>query len=309
MSGGATSHVSTEMLDRYAAVDGGLDEPDVWWAVEAHLETCAVCRDRLREAVVRVNPATTSLLERVRGGLAAELARSRGVPERRRWSRGWWATWASRALLPRLCVMVLVVLAAVGLDLADGGGWRAVPVAGVVAGADSSVAAGGGGLVAWAGSGVRAGSGERPGGAGPAAAAYRRRARRGDPRAGGGAGWLVGASPARWLLPCLAFTVGRAVAGRGGRPAPGGDRAGARLGGGRGVAEPGHRTAVGTAGRRERPAWAAVTAPVTVVLLVRRRVYTFRTEAVVRRWCSSSDSPVVSSSGLHGQSCGAAQAR
>jgi hypothetical protein len=196
----ADRHPSERLLERYAAGDPA--PADVLWAVEAHLEACAGCRDRLGHAVVRHSPDTTALIGRVRDRLATEIVRSRQMPARRRWSRS-----TAPALLPRIAMAVLVVLVAFGLDVADhwGTGHRpsmvllVAPVAPLL-----GVAA------AWS----RA-----------LDPAYELVVS--SPRAGlylvlrrtlavlvvvipllSVAGWLVGASPARWLLPCLALTAG-----------------------------------------------------------------------------------------------------
>lgn len=275
--GDGMSHVSRELLDRYAAGDVGAGVPDVWWAVEAHLETCATCRDCLGEAIARVSPATTLVLERVWKGLAAQVAGTPGMHTRRRWLPAALSRrakrWAAPALLPRLGMTVLVLLAAVGLDLSDGtAGGRypslvlllapVAPLLGVAA--------------AWS-------RGLDP--------AYELVVS--SPRAGldlvlrrtvavlavvipalAVAGWLVGASPVRWLLPCLAFTAGALA-----------------LGEVFGL----HRAATGLAvawvvvvvgpslvmswppvllAAASVPAWAVVAAAVTVLLVVRRRAYT-----------------------------------
>jgi Putative zinc-finger len=193
------NHISVPLLERYAAGETG--EPDLWWAVEAHLESCVDCRDRLAEAVASRSPATAALLERVRVDLAGRLPRNATSPARRRWVPGW----AAPAMLPRLVATVLMILAALGLDLVDSTGRfpslvlllaPVVPLLPVAA--------------AWS-------HGLDP--------AYELVVA--SPRAGlelvlrrtaaallvvipvlAVAGALAGASPASWLLPCLAFTAG-----------------------------------------------------------------------------------------------------
>jgi hypothetical protein len=202
-------HVPAELLDRYAAGEERIGA-DVLWALEAHLEACAACRARLAEAVGRQSPDTVVVLERVHARLDAEVAGSARMPPRqplrmRLPARALW--WAPPALLPRLAMTVLVVGVALGLDLADeldGSRFPSLvlllaPVAPLL-----GVAA------AWS-------RGLDP--AHELACA--------SPRAGlsmvlqrtlavlavvipvlAAGGLLVGASPARWLLPCLAFTAG-----------------------------------------------------------------------------------------------------
>jgi hypothetical protein len=213
--GGGTGHVPVELLDRYAAgqTAGG---PEVWWAIEVHLESCAACRTRLGDAVARCSPATSLVLDRVRAGLATELARQEAhrprVPLRTRVRRRVLggrpvARWAAPALLPRLGMTVLVVLVAVGLDLLDEASVGRFPSLVLLLAPVAPLA---GVAAAWS-------RGLDP--------AYELVVA--SPRAGldlvvrrtaavlavvipalGVAGWLVGASPAHWLLPCLAFTAG-----------------------------------------------------------------------------------------------------
>ncbi len=120
----ATSgHVSASELDRYAIGGAGI-EADMLWAVEAHLEWCAQCRERLGDAVARRNPEAMSLLALVRANLATAVARTPRMPARR---MPWWlprriARWAPPGLWPRLVMTLLVLAAALGLDLADGTG-------------------------------------------------------------------------------------------------------------------------------------------------------------------------------------------
>jgi hypothetical protein len=282
-------HVPAELLRRYAAGEMGAGAQDVWWAVEVHLESCVVCRAQLREAVAVCSPATTQLLERVRVGLVAEVALGRPSPARSRWPAGtpwrwmrrWTRWWAAPALLARLGMTVLVVLAAVVLDLAD----RAHGAGGVDAGRFPSlvlllapVAPLLGVAAAWSR------------GLDPAHELVVA-----SPRAGldlvlrrtvtvlavvipvlAVAGWVVGASPVRWLLPCLAFTVGALALGE----VVGLFRAatGLALGwvtvvvGPSLIVAPVAQPLLATA---SLPVWAVVTAVAVVVLVVvRRRAYT-----------------------------------
>jgi hypothetical protein len=258
-------HVPVELLRRYAA--GEMDDgPDVWWAIEVHLESCAACRGRLGEVIPQ---ATGVLLARVRANLAEEVGRSAQMPVRRRWP--WLSRWATPVLLPRLAMTVLAVLAAVGLDLADQEGRYpslvlllapVAPLAGVAAawsrGLDPVyelvVASPRAGLelVLRRAAGVLAA-------VIPALAA---------------AGWLVGESPARWLLPCLAFTVGALALGE----VVGLHRAAAGLAVGWAAAVAGPSLVLAQApvllAPASLPGWAVVTAVVGIVLVVRRRAYT-----------------------------------
>jgi len=199
-------HVPAELLDRYAVGAAGI-AADALWAVEAHLESCAPCRDRLGEAVHRRSPATVVVLERVRVGLDAAVARSGRMPARRRRLPGQAVRWAAPALLPRLAMTILVVLVALGLDLADQMTEGRLPSLVLLL---APVAPLLGVTAAWSR------------GLDPAHELVTA-----SPRAGlalvlrrtlavlavvipvlAAAGLLAGASPARWLLPCLAFTIG-----------------------------------------------------------------------------------------------------
>lgn len=195
----SSDHVPVTVLERYATGGAGIGA-DAVWAVEAHLEWCAPCRHRLGEAVARHSPETTSLLARVQGNLAAEVARSPRMPARRLPRRV--ARWAPPGLWPRLAMTLLVLAAALGLDLVSSSRLLVLLVAPVAP--LLGVAA------VWSA------------GLDPAHELVVA-----SPRAGlymvlrrtlavlvvvipalTVAGWLAGASPARWLLPCLAFTAG-----------------------------------------------------------------------------------------------------
>jgi hypothetical protein len=196
-------HVSMAVLKRYAS-GGPPIGADLLWAVEAHLESCALCRERLGDVVT---PTTASLLARVHANLGVELARSRQMPNRR-WGRRI-AEWAPPGLWSRVTMTVLVVGAALGLDL---GHITTVPSFVLLIAPIAPLL----GVAAVWSAGVD-----------PAHELVVA-----SPRAGlylvlrrtlavlivvipalTAAGLLVGASPARWLLPCLAFTTGTLVLG------------------------------------------------------------------------------------------------
>jgi hypothetical protein len=197
-----SNHVTTAALERYAT--GGVDiGADALWAIEAHLESCAPCRDRLGDAVARHSPKTVSLLASVHANLSREVARSPQMPVRRPPRRA--SRWAPPGLWSRLAMTLLVLGAALGLDLA--GSTQAYPSLVLLV---APVAPLLGVAAAWSM------------GLDPAHELVVA-----SPRAGlwmvlrrtlavlvvvipalTVAGWLVGASPARWLLPCLAFTAG-----------------------------------------------------------------------------------------------------
>ena len=197
-----SNHVTTAALERYATGGAGIGA-DALWAVEDHLESCAPCRERLGDAVARHSPETVSLLALVQANLASEVARSPRMHSRRlprRISR-----WAPPGLWQRLAMTLLVLAAALGLDLAASS--QAFPSLVLLV---APVAPLLGVAAVWSV------------GLDPAHELVVA-----SPRAGLNmvlrrtlavlivvipaltvAGWLAGESPARWLLPCLAFTAG-----------------------------------------------------------------------------------------------------
>jgi hypothetical protein len=198
-----SEHVTMAVLEQYATGGAGIGA-DALWAVEAHLEWCAPCRERLGEAAARRSPEMMSLLARVQANLAIEVARSPRMPARRLPRRV--ARWAPPGLWPRLAMTLLVLAAALALDLADSTS-RMLPSLVLLA---APVAPLLGVAAVWSA------------GLDPAHELVVA-----SPRAGlymvlrrtlavlvvvipalTVAGWLAGASPARWLLPCLAFTAG-----------------------------------------------------------------------------------------------------
>jgi hypothetical protein len=208
MRGGTvvTSHPPTLALERYVASASTDGRQEAAWAVESHLESCAECRGVLVDVVERSGPPMTVLLLRVEAQLTevvGESRQSRARGHRTRWTRAWTAP----ATLPRVLTTLLVVAAAVALDLADAAADARFPSLVLLAAPVAPLAA--------------------------VSAAWCRRL---DPayevvaasaRAGLDlvlrrtlavlavvipaltvAGAPVGVSPARWLLPCLAFTAG-----------------------------------------------------------------------------------------------------
>ncbi|ONI83807.1 hypothetical protein ALI22I_35775 [Saccharothrix sp. ALI-22-I] len=98
-----SEHASAELIARYAAGD---DLPgDRLWAVESHLETCELCRLRLADVAP---PQVTALTAAV----WAELEPT-GAPVRRRRR---FAQWATPSFLPWLAMTAFVVLAALFVD-------------------------------------------------------------------------------------------------------------------------------------------------------------------------------------------------
>jgi hypothetical protein len=192
-----TAHVSAGALAAYATGELGADDA-MAWPVEAHLEQCARCQDRLASMItapVRVILAETRTTVLTR-------ARSGPPPVRRRRLRRLSHRWASWSMLPWALVTLMAVIAAFLLEQAFS---ARSPVVLLLA----PVAPLSGLAVAWS--------------------------RRSDPawetvsgtaRAGielllrravvvlvvvlpllAAVGWRLGTNPALWLLPCLAFTA------------------------------------------------------------------------------------------------------
>ncbi|MEU6300309.1 zf-HC2 domain-containing protein [Streptomyces erythrochromogenes] len=211
----SAEHASARIVDAYARGDEDI-AADELWALEAHLEACRVCRDRLADAVAEQAPAVMVLVDTVWSGLEAGLSAAPAVPQARRrrlagrpahLSRQL-ARWLTPTMVPWLAMITTVTVLALVLDLAGPGIGTAaggvplvlllapvLPVLGVAA--------------SWS-------RGLDP--------AYELTAS--APRAGLPlvlrrttavlavlvpvllvAGWATGAMLAQWLLPCLAFTA------------------------------------------------------------------------------------------------------
>lgn len=100
------NHASTRLITGYARGD---DLPgDQVWALEAHLETCAFCREALASA-----SEVSSLVESVWAGLEPSLT-YQATPARR-FAR-WLSTWATPVMLPWLVMIGLVTVVAVVFD-------------------------------------------------------------------------------------------------------------------------------------------------------------------------------------------------
>ncbi|MFE7098525.1 zf-HC2 domain-containing protein [Streptomyces erythrochromogenes] len=209
----SAEHASARIVAAYARGDEDV-AADELWALEAHLEACRTCRDRLAAAVAEQAPAVMVLVDTVWSGLEAELSAAPAVPQaRRRWAgrparlSRQLSRWLTPTMVPWLAMMTTVTLLALVLDLAGPGTGTAagevslvlllapvLPVLGVAA--------------SWS-------RGLDP--------AYELTAS--APRAGLPlvlrrtaavlavlvpvlfvAGWATGVMLAQWLLPCLAFT-------------------------------------------------------------------------------------------------------
>ena len=195
-------HVPAAALRRYATGDPR-SRADQVWAVEAHLELCARCRERLGEAVTFHSPETAALVAQVQTRLATEVTRSPQMPTYRMPRRV--SRWAPPGFWARLVMTLLVLGAAIGLDLAGSSGLPpsvvllVAPVAPLL-GVAAVWSAGLDPLHELVVASPRAGlflvlrrTLAVLAAVIPALAV---------------AGWMTGASPATWLLPCLAFTAG-----------------------------------------------------------------------------------------------------
>lgn len=119
MSGESVEHASARIIEGYA--HGGTDlAADEVWAVEAHLETCRECRDRLSAVVGAGVPAVAALVGSVWSGLEPQLAATAPMPRGRRWS-GRLSRWMTPTMVPWLAMVVAVTLLALLLDLGDSG--------------------------------------------------------------------------------------------------------------------------------------------------------------------------------------------
>ncbi|MBC7270879.1 MAG: zf-HC2 domain-containing protein [Streptomyces sp.] len=198
----SVEHASRRIIEGYAR--GGADlAADEVWAVEAHLETCRGCRDRLAAAVEAGVPAVASLVDAVWSGLEPQLAATATMPPPTPWSARL-SRWMTPTMVPWLAMVVGVTLLAPLFDLVGTGTGEVslvllfapvLPVLGVAA--------------SWS-------RGLDP--------AYELTAS--APRAGLQlvlrrtasvlavvvpallvGGWATGVMVAQWLLPCLAFTA------------------------------------------------------------------------------------------------------
>lgn len=195
-------HASVHTIGRYARGEPDIAADEVW-ALEAHLEACGVCRQRLSDAVTAQVPAVASLVDTVWSGLQPGLAAAVPTPPRRRWSARV-STWLTPVMVPWLAMAVAMTLVALLLDKADTRSEEVslvllvapvLPVCGVAAswsrGLDPAYE-----LTASA----------------PRAGLYLVLRRTASVLAVMipvllVAGWAAGVMVAQWLLPCLAFTA------------------------------------------------------------------------------------------------------
>ncbi|MFH8805426.1 zf-HC2 domain-containing protein [Streptomyces sp. NPDC017936] len=115
----SVEHASMRIVDGYARGDMNLAADEVW-ALEAHLETCRVCRDRLSAAVATRTPAVVTLVDTVWSGLGPQLAAATTMPHRRRRSMQL-ARWLTPTMVPWLAMVMSVTPLAFLLDLVGTG--------------------------------------------------------------------------------------------------------------------------------------------------------------------------------------------
>jgi hypothetical protein len=269
----SVEHAAMRIIEGYARGDTGIAADEVW-ALEAHLETCRVCRDRLSAAVAARAPAVVTLVDSVWSDLEPRLVGTAPMPRRRRWPARL-SRWMTPVTVPWLAMAVGVTLLALLLDLAAATGIGlgsgevslvlllapVLPVLGVAA--------------SWS-------RGLDP--------AYELTAS--APRAGLHlvlrrtasvlavvipvlllSGWATGVTAAQWLLPCLAFTsTTLALGGAVGVP-----RAAAWLVAGWAAVVVAPTLAAGRTGFALRtdglPVWALILALGTGVVIARRGAY------------------------------------
>ncbi|MFI6444570.1 zf-HC2 domain-containing protein [Kitasatospora sp. NPDC050543] len=110
----SAEHASMRLIDDYARGDAAM-AADTVWALEAHLETCALCRSRLAASVATEAPGIAALIDTVRAGLEPQLDAAGGVPRRRLRPR-WVSAWLTPAMAPWLAMTAVVTLLALLLD-------------------------------------------------------------------------------------------------------------------------------------------------------------------------------------------------
>ncbi len=115
----SVEHASTRLIDGYARGDTDIAADEVW-ALEAHLEACRSCRDRLSTATTAGAPAVATLVGTVWSDLEPRLATTVTMPRRRRWSARL-SRWLTPTMVPWLAMVVSVTLLALLFDIADPG--------------------------------------------------------------------------------------------------------------------------------------------------------------------------------------------
>jgi hypothetical protein len=197
----SVEHASMRIIDGYARGDTDIAADEVW-ALEAHLEACRVCRDRLSAAATAEAPAVAALVDTVWSGLEPKLTTAVPMPPRRR-RPAWLSTWMTPVMVPWLAMAVGVTLIALLLDVAGSGSGDVSPVLLLapvlpVLGVAASCSRGLDPAYELTASAPRAGlylvlrrTASVLGVVVPALLV---------------GGWVTGVTAAQWLLPCLAFT-------------------------------------------------------------------------------------------------------
>ncbi|MFE6741757.1 zf-HC2 domain-containing protein [Streptomyces tubercidicus] len=107
-------HASRQLIDDYARGDATI-AADTVWALEAHLETCALCRSHLAACVATEAPGIAALVDTVRAGLEPQLDAAVRAPSRRHRPR-WVVAWLTPVMAPWLAMTLLVTVMALLLD-------------------------------------------------------------------------------------------------------------------------------------------------------------------------------------------------
>ncbi|AOS65646.1 hypothetical protein [Actinoalloteichus hymeniacidonis] len=115
----SVEHASMRIIDGYARGDTDIAADEIW-ALEGHLETCGLCRDRLTTAVGTEAPAVAALVDTVWADLEPQLAAVGTLRHRRRWSIRL-SRWTTPVMAPWLAMVMLMTLLALLLDLTDPG--------------------------------------------------------------------------------------------------------------------------------------------------------------------------------------------
>ncbi|TVT40793.1 zf-HC2 domain-containing protein [Amycolatopsis rhizosphaerae] len=119
MSGKTERHCGQAVISAYVT-GGGTLPAGTEWALEEHLENCALCRQRVADEVSAHSPAVATLLDGVWAEVDAKAV-GRPAPAPSRWLRTV-RRWAPPSQQPWLLMGVLVILAALGIDLLAKGG-------------------------------------------------------------------------------------------------------------------------------------------------------------------------------------------
>ncbi|HVV22111.1 MAG TPA: zf-HC2 domain-containing protein [Pseudonocardiaceae bacterium] len=107
-------HVSARLIADYVSGDVAIPVGREW-ALEAHRESCATCRSRVADAVATRSPDVGALVGAVWTDVAAAIGPQARV--RSPFAR-WLGTWAAPSLVPWLLMTVVVIGAALVMDVA-----------------------------------------------------------------------------------------------------------------------------------------------------------------------------------------------